>query len=178
LRDPNAAEQRRWGRESTLPRVSPLFSPVTTMRSMCKLSSGLALGLCLFMLTGCGAGGQPVNGTVIFPPNVTLHSDDSIAIVFQPEDSSGKAGNGRVSPDDKTFIAKGPNGGGIPPGKYTVSLTITPYTGHPDYKKRAKMIEDFNKQYSITPTRLAYEVTSDSPQSITIDLGRGLVTKN
>jgi hypothetical protein len=148
------------------------------MRSICKLISGFTLGVCLFLLTGCGAGGQPVNGTVVFPPNVTLQSDDSIAIVFQPEDPSGKAANGQVSPDDKTFIAKGPNGGGIPPGKYTVALTITPYTGHPDYKKRAKMIEDFNKQYSTTPTRLAYEVKSDSPQSIMVDLVRGSVTKN
>jgi hypothetical protein len=148
------------------------------MRSIWKLISGLTLGACLLLLPGCGGGGQVVSGKVVFPPNLTLKPDDTISIVFEPENSSGKAGTGHVSPDDKAFTANGPNGGGIPPGKYTVTVLITPYMGHPDYNKRAKMVEEFNKKYGSAPSRLTYEVTSDSSQSVTVDLAKGTVTKN
>jgi hypothetical protein len=129
-------------------------------------------------LAGCGGGGQPVDGKVIFPPQLKLQPDDTVSIVFDPEDPSGKPGNGRVSPDDKSFTVKCADGKGMLPGRYTIGVIITPYAGHADYKKRAKSVEDFNKQYGTTPTKLTYEVTSDGPQSITVDLVLTSVTKN
>jgi hypothetical protein len=137
----------------------------------------LVVTVALFLLTGCNSG-QEVSGKVVFPQQVTLQRDDLVSIVFDPEDAGGKPGSGRVAVDDKSFIARSADGKGILPGKYTIGLIITPYAGHPDYKKRAKALENFNNQYGATPTKLTYEVTSDGPQAITVDLVRSTVTRN
>jgi hypothetical protein len=143
----------------------------------CRPLLCVVVAVALFSLTGCN-GGQEVSGKVVFPQQITLQPDDLVSIVFDPEDAGGKPGSGRVTVDDKSFIARSADGKGILPGKYTIGLMIIPYAGHPDYKKRVKALESFNNQYGTTPTKLTYEVTSDGPQSITVDLVRSTVTRN
>jgi predicted small lipoprotein YifL len=144
-----------------------------------KLRSVLAfLALCLLVLPGCGKSGAVIKGTLILPPNVKLNDTDSVTISFVPEDMKGQAYPAAFSISENSFVAEGPRKKGIPAGKYKIVLELHPYRGSPDSASRASFFDQFNQYYNAGSTKLTYEVTSDSTQSITIDLVQGTVTKN
>jgi hypothetical protein len=74
-------------------------------------------------LLGCGgpSGGVPVTGTV------TLN-DQPLAdavVTFYPEgDTAGLGGAGRTGPDGKYTLTAAQGGGGLPPGEYTVVISL------------------------------------------------------
>jgi hypothetical protein len=154
------------------------------MRMPRSLGSILTVSLCLFALGGCGGPkGVAVNGTIVFPRNLTLKPDDYITLSFVPVTPGSPAGNATVSPEEKTFIIKGPDGkSGIVPGKYTITVQIKPYGGGQDQRKA--ILDDINTKYGqgaggkVPGSQLSYEVTSDPEQSITVDLIKGTATKN
>jgi hypothetical protein len=133
--------------------------------------------LCLLPLAGCGTKGYTVTGKVVLPANVKMAADDSVTILFAPEDPKGTSAPAEFTPSDNTFVAKGPEGKGLPPGKYKVSVQITPYPGKPESAQRATQLSGINSAYDLANTKMTYEVTKDSSQSITIDLTKGTVTK-
>lgn len=121
---------------------------------------------------GCGGGAQQkkLTGKVILPTNVKIVENDAINLTFAP-DSKGTTVVAEVSSKDLTFSTQ------IPPGKYRVAVQITPYPGEKDSEKRATAFEKFNDTYNSNNTKLNYEVTADSNQSITVDLAQNRVAK-
>jgi hypothetical protein len=138
-----------------------------------------AAALCLLALAGCGTKGYTVTGKLALPQNVKLAPDDSVTILFVSEDpkEKGSSSAATFSAADSSFVAKGPEGKGMSPGKYKLVVQINPYSGKPDSDQRAKQFSGYNSAYDMANTKLNYEVTKDSSQSITIDLTKGTVTK-
>jgi hypothetical protein len=141
-----------------------------------RLLSVLALALGLLALAGCGQHGATVKGTVVLPPQVKLEENDSLIVILVPEGENSVASPSPVKPD-LSFVSMGPTGKGVPPGKYKITVSLTPYMGSPEAEKRKPSLDPINKQYDSAHTKLSYEVTSDPQQSITIDLAKGTVTK-
>jgi hypothetical protein len=131
----------------------------------------------LFALSGCGGQAVSVKGTLVLPPKLTLLETDQVAISFQPADSKeGGGGTGVYTPADKSFIVKSADGKGLPPGKYEVSVRITPYPGSADSEKRAALFSELNTKYA-SGAGLTYDVTDEATQNIVIDLDKGTITK-
>jgi hypothetical protein len=142
------------------------------------------IGLALLVVLGCGPGkGTVVSGKVVLPSGVTFEKDDQVAVTFTPDDPKlkrGAAGSGQASGkvSEVTFTANTSETTGVLPGKYKIMVKITPYAGFPGSETRKKQLDDaFNKKYDTTTT-LSYEVTAGAANNITIDLGKGTVTKN
>jgi hypothetical protein len=136
-----------------------------------------ALAFCVFALTGCGSSqkGATLKGTVVLPSNVKLAENDSATVGFAPDGTEGQSFVAAINPADLSFVAKGPAGKGITPGKYKITVNFQPYI--PGESKQKAIFEDVNARYNAQNSRLSYEVTADSQQSITIDLSKGTVTK-
>ncbi len=139
--------------------------------------------LAIFVLsTGCGGPGKgiPVSGKLVLPKNLKLQKDDSVSIMFVPDGGDvTRSASGKFNADDLTFVADTSETTGVLPGKYKITITITPYQGTPGSEARVRQINDgINKQFDETMTKLSYEVTSGGPNNITIDLEKKTVTKN
>ncbi len=134
--------------------------------------------LCLLVLPGCGKSGATVKGTLVLPRNVKLMDTDSVRISFTPEDKKGQGYPAKLSVADNSFVAQGPSKKGIPAGKYTVAVQLQPYMGSPHSERRAAYFASLNKNFNAAHSKLTYEVTAESPQTITIDIPKGTVTKN
>jgi hypothetical protein len=98
---------------------------------------GLAVAAALTTLPGCGSsnliwvtgritkGGAPFACPQDRKLGVTL-------IAIEAKGEGGKSINGgepfpsQVNPEDGTFVVPGPDGNGIPPGRYRVALTLKP----------------------------------------------------
>ena len=122
--------------------------------------------LCLILVSGCDSGkGVTVSGKLILPRNMKLAETDSVSVTFIPEDNA-KAGGAvaTVNPSTLTFDTA------VKPGKYKVAVTVQPYAGTPDSDKRGRAFSDALGMYSAGGSALSYEVTSDSKQSIVIDV--------
>ena len=132
----------------------------------------LCLGL--LALSGCGSRTVTVKGNLVPPPNVELKEGDTATINFVPDGAQGGGGVGIYSPADKSFVVRSADGQGMAPGKYKVTVTLTPYPGAQS-EQRAATFTEVNNKYS--SGSLTYEVTNDSNQVIVIDLGKGTVTK-
>ena len=92
--------------------------------------------------------------------------------MFLPEAKGEKAEFAMFSRADKTFVAKE-----VAPGKYKIVVAVAPLPGGPENPKHGAELAAFNKGFDPTSTKLVYEVTTDSSQSIILDLTKGTVTK-
>jgi hypothetical protein len=144
------------------------------MRKNVQIPSLLVVvALSLLALTGCkSATGVTVNGKVILPPKLSLHDNDSVSLSFMPAEKTGKAAPASVSPKDLTFTATN-----VQPGKYKITVQFQGYPGAKDTEKRAEVFAPVNKSFDSENTKLSYEVSDTSPQSITVDLAARTVTK-
>jgi hypothetical protein len=135
----------------------------------------LLLGL-LLLLPGCGpAKGAKFEGTIVkggqpfsLPEGATLH------LGFR---GKGLKGGDATFPADVSpngsFVVNGPNGKGIPPGKYVLNLNFTLASTDPAALARA---EEINKQLAAINGK-EIEVSSEANQKITIDIASGTVGK-
>jgi len=146
----------------------------------------LFFGVALLASAGCGPGkGTPVSGKVVLPGKMTFEKDDSVEIVFIPEDAKKRGATVFATASGKSSDVSFTNLNtaettGVLPGKYKVTVKVTPYAGAPGSNERKRAFDDaINKQYDAIVSKLTYEVAAGSePQTITIDLGKGTVTKN
>lgn len=136
-----------------------------------------SLSLGLLAAGGCGPGRAAISGTLVPPNTVQLSDSDSVEIIFHPEEAGAMPGTATVKNGDKTFTVKTADGKNLPVGKYKVTVRILPYPGGPD-DREVQLDNAVNTYYGTeTATKLEYEVTGDSTQKITIDLGQGKITK-
>jgi len=96
------------------------------MRNLRWLFFLLLVGL----LIGCG-GKRKVNGKILKDGQPFKVSDKGvISLSFVSADDASKMYNATPNMSDGTFTIVGPDGKGIPPGKYKVQLSAQdPYTG-------------------------------------------------
>lgn len=147
---------------------------------MCTLPIRIVLVLPLLAvvaLTGCSGGAKSsvtLSGKVVLPNNVKLADNDNVTITFLPEDKGDLPAAAVISKDSGTFESKTT----VSKAKYKITVRIEPYMGSPDAEKRAASFDSVNNAFSRDATKLSYETTSDSKQSITIDMNAGTVTKN
>lgn len=134
--------------------------------------------LALLVLPGCGKKGAPVKGKLVLPPEVKLADNDTVKVTFIPDKTGAEGYSGKVSPSDLSFVVDSGNKKGVQPGKYKVAVSIQPYPGGEGTAERKQKLQPLNSAYDPGTTKLTYDVTSDSNQSITIDLTKGSVTKN
>ena len=136
------------------------------MLRVIRLSAAVFVGMCVLMSAGCDSGKQvTVSGKVVLPRNMKLEETDSVTVSFVPEDNAKASGAvATVNPTTLAFDMP------VKPGKYKVAVTFEPYAGTPDSEKRRRALSDALGMFSVDGTALRYEVTSDSKQSIVIDV--------
>ena len=145
-------------------------------RPLSALASA-AVVLLLLSSAGCGPSRATITGTLVLPPNVQLNDSDSVAILFHPEEAGAMLATAAVKNADRTFTVKTNDGYNVPPGKYKVTVKITPYDSG-DTARKDMFQNAINNIYgNESAGKLPYEVTSDSKQTITIDLAQGKITK-
>lgn len=140
----------------------------------------VGLGLVLFHSAGCGNGkadgGVRVEGKV-------AKGDKPLAVDSGQTLNLSLTGKGPKGDDvtypatvnsDGTFVVPGPGGGGIPPGKYKITVSITAPMGNTpaDLEKSAGL----NKQFTRVNGQ-EFDVGPDPVQKITIDTVTGAVNK-
>jgi hypothetical protein len=89
------------------------------------LAAGLVAAL---VVGGCGPGGAPVDGKVVIGDKAyNPETDGDLTVGLNPSGGGGAGGQNtaRVQPDG-TFHITSATGGGVPPGKYKVSVTRYP----------------------------------------------------
>jgi hypothetical protein len=141
-----------------------------------RLASASFLICCLLFLAGCSGGDGPrvkLSGTVVKDgAPIQVKSGDMLNISFQ-----SKAGDSAVHPAtlaaDGSFTVDGPGKKGIPPGKYTLIISLT--SGGSDPASLQHM-DQLNKQFAAVKGK-EFEVGSEPDQKITIDVTRGTVGK-
>ena len=147
------------------------------MPSMSRPYSRLALAVCLLALAGCsGKKGATVKGTLVPPPNVQLAGSDVVQMLFAAQDPGGQNSPVSFPSGPQSFVANGPVREGVLPGKYKITVAIQSYGVAPD-PKHAAALAALSARYDDAHTKLMYEVTRDSVQTITVDLGQGTVTR-
>ncbi len=139
--------------------------------------------LALFVFSaGCGGPGKgtPLSGKVVLPKDLKLQKEDSVSITFVPDGGdTTRAATAKLNAEDMTFTANTSETTGVLPGKYKITVSITPYPGTSGSETRVRQFNDgINKQFNDAQTKLSYEVTAGGPNTITIDLAKGTVTKN
>lgn len=148
------------------------------MLHTCRTLSLGAFVLCLLVSAGCGGSskkGSVLKGTVVLPPNVKLQESDSATVNFVPAAGGGQQFASAIKPTDLTFEASGPEGKGIAPGNYKITIRLQPYT--PGESPQKRICDAINSKYDSGNSNLSYTVTEDLQQAITIDLTKGTVTK-
>lgn len=143
------------------------------LRSLARPKLVAATALALLLLVGCGgAKSVTVNGKLVMPKDVKLAETDSIVVTFTPEDAAkGKGATATVSPNELTFSLN------AIPGQYKVAVAVQAYAGEKGSEKRSEMLANKLGKYDAANTGLRHEVTSDDPQTVTIDLAAGTVAK-
>ncbi len=134
----------------------------------------------LLFLAGCSSGPKTVKltGTVVLPPGLTLGKDDGGQITFVPETEGLPAAAAVFKADNLSFTPNTAEKNGIVPGKYKIAVSIEIYPGTKGSEQRRQWLDaQYNKNFDQNNTKLTYEVTNEPEQSITIDLGKGTVTK-
>jgi predicted small lipoprotein YifL len=138
----------------------------------------VSVAVCLLVLAGCGKKNAIVNGKIILPANIKLIESDRGKIIFVPEDKNAPASSATISSSDNSFVVNGPANKGVPLGKYKITVQLQPYPGEKGSEKRSDLFARLNDKYDPEVSKLTYEVTADSTQSITINLIKGTVTKD
>jgi hypothetical protein len=128
----------------------------------------------VLVLSGCGGGGTlvKVEGQLVRTgAPYQAASGEVVKLSFKGKKSSGEdtvyAMN--VTPDGKFTTV----GTGLPPGKYAIHLNLT--GGGTDPASLERMKQSGLQFQAINGKE--YEVTTDSLQKITIDIGNGSITK-
>jgi len=133
----------------------------------------LFTALVLFAAIGCGGPAtSKVSGKIVLPPNTKLIETDSVAVNFMPEDAKNKGGSTTASPTDLTIRPIE-----LPTGKFKVTVQLQAYPGSKDHEKRNATFDTLNKGFDARTSKLTYDVTAEPEQAITIDLGKGTITK-
>jgi hypothetical protein len=125
----------------------------------------------LVFFAGCSEKTAVVSGKLVLPSNLKLVENDSVTLVFVPDGQGSKSPGAVYSIADNTFKAKD-----VPPGKYKITISITPYPGKENEKRKA-ICDQLNSVYDGKATKLSCEITTDANQSLIIDADKGTVTK-
>ena len=86
--------------------------------------------LCMLVLTGCGGDGRlNVKGRLLKNGQALKLTDpDFVRVIFFPVTTDGRPPKNTylaaVDDDDGTFEAVGPDGRGVPPGKYRIAIEL------------------------------------------------------
>jgi len=132
----------------------------------------LPIAVALLFLGGCGRRTVSVSGTVVMPEGVKAGNTNTVLMLFVPESKDETmAPAAFFSSDDSSFVCKEI----LPGAKYKITVRIDPVMGSPDAQKRAASFETVNKTFDRESTKLTYQATEESSQSVTIDLGKGMV---
>jgi hypothetical protein len=141
-----------------------------------------------FALAGCGSSNRVQvqgvllrGGSPLRPPEGA--SNQVVFVAMEVKGDSGKSIGANepfaavVNEEDGTFEVPGPDGRGIPPGKYRVSVTQKYRTKHtvekPKMRGAAPIDRDtdlLGDRYGPTSSPIVVEVTT--PEKLTIDLDR------
>jgi hypothetical protein len=138
----------------------------------------VALLLGVIALTGCGDGvSRSAVKVTVTTSKAKLDDTDSITVVFVAEGSGGENALANGNPNKQPLTAKpqAGEGTGVKPGKYKLTVQLTPYAGMgtPEHHQQLQQI---SSQYDPTNSKLTYEVVAGKEQTITIDLDAGTVT--
>jgi hypothetical protein len=126
---------------------------------------GLLFGLLLAGAAGCSQVAH-VSGVVVEDGKPYAPTDEMVALQFVREGGGLKVA---VSVQkDGSFVVYGPNGKGLPPGKYKVG-----YYSDVEGGKARKRIKDLPADKS----PLELDLAAGSSVSVTVDLVRGTLTK-
>src|SRR5262245_4510848 len=150
--------------------VRDIMSQVFGFRRCC-----FALVVVALFAAGCGgAKAVKVEGKLVKSGQpYTLTEGGSLNLSFH---SKGMTGEGmvypaRVNATDGSFVLDGPEGRGIPPGRYKITLNRT--TESSDPASLVKLYQS-NKQFTFINGKEC-EVTDESDK-VTIDIGKGTIT--
>ena len=105
----------------------------------------------------------PVTGKLLSGGKPLLPGKDGITLVFHPAEGTGHTYPADFNNDDGTFTINGPEGKGIPPGKYKVSINRMSINSSP-------AIERMNEKFSEASTPITVEVKGAEP--VEIDLAK------
>lgn len=126
----------------------------------------------------CGCDSAPTGSAVkvtVASQKLKLEETDSVEVIFTPQGTGTPAtANGSVK--DQPLAAGRGETPGVLPGKYTLSVRITPYAGMAT-PQRVDAITESLKQFEPNKSTLTYEVTSEKEQAITVDLDANAVKK-
>lgn len=146
---------------------------------MVRLSVSLIALLGLVAFVGCGDGVTRSEVKVnITSSKVKLEETDSISVGFTPEGEGEIAmasGSARELP--LTANPSGKEAQGVAPGKYKLTVAITPYAGM-SQPGHDQAVQELSNRFDATNSKLTYEVAAGKQQTITIDLDAGTVTAN
>ncbi|OWK38464.1 hypothetical protein [Fimbriiglobus ruber] len=146
------------------------------------LGTGFVSACVFAFLSGCGAGklegGVRVEGKLVkaSKPFVVTDSAQVLSLAVTGTNAKGEATSypATINASDGSFVIPGPANGGVPPGKYKISMSLTaPMGNSPAELEKAAAL---NKQFAMVNGQ-EFEVGSDGVQSFTIDTGTGAVYK-
>jgi hypothetical protein len=132
-----------------------------------KLIEVLSAALCLLVLSGCGGSGRlNVKGRIVKGgAPYTVPEAEYVRVTFFPVTSDGKPPKNTYAATyyraDGTFRAVGPDGKGVPPGKYRIAVE------HEDKKRR----DLFQGAFDGEASPFVFDVDSKT-QEIVIDLDK------
>jgi hypothetical protein len=138
-----------------------------------RLPPVLTVGMALFFAGGCSKPGVTVSGTVVFPEKLKVSEKEIVQIMFLPQPTGDRTVAAVFSRENGTFECKN-----LVPGSYKITVRVDPVPGGKEAAKPSTEMAQFNKSFDRASTKLLYEVTADSTQSIALDLTKGTVTKN
>jgi hypothetical protein len=151
---------------------------------MARLPTCLLLACGLFiapLLSGCGGGSDgSVVKVSVTSSKVKLEDTDAVEVIFIPQGTppAGAPTNATVngSIKDQPIPAGRGEIPGVLPGKYNLTVRITPYAGQAA-PERVNAINELNKALEAGNSTRTYEVVAGQEQTITIDLDSNTVTK-
>ena len=127
--------------------------------------------VCLVSSVGCGSKkGTPLTGKVLLPDKVKLDTNDTATVRFVSDQKGGPGAVGKVNPSDLTFTVE------VPPGSYKVGAEFVPYPGGKANDAHHKALKNLSERFDAENSKMTYTVTSDSNQTITVNLKEGKVT--
>ena len=124
---------------------------------------------------GCGGPKlSTIKGTLVLPPNVKVEDNDHIVVEFTPAADTAKGGGATVTISNMSFET--PASDRLAPGSYKVAVSAQPYPGSANAAQHKTQLAPINEKYG-EKSPLKYDVTSDSVQTITVDLAEGKIVK-
>jgi hypothetical protein len=146
---------------------------------MTRLAVCCAIAASMFgviVLSGCGDGVSRSSVKVtVTSSKVKLEDVDSISIGFVADGGENALASGNPNKQPLTARPQAGEATGVKPGKYKITVQITPYPGMAT-PEHAQQLQQLSSQYDATNTKLTHEVVAGKEQSITIDLDAGTVT--